>query len=422
MPRPRSGKEFPTSTYESLEAVVRRPLGAELPLRNGEMGEQMTPMKNAFATKISMLSAGLAMTAAALVSTTAFAQQQPVDPEQGETGQYQYPQQGQYPQQQPQYQQPVQPYPQQPVQQYQQPAQPYPQQQYPQQQPVPQYPTPQYPPPQTGHEERPPGFPGSNPGAAPGARRTGRSDHLRFVNRFGFGYFGIPGVPIADVATAVGSASTVPAPTVGVRYWINEGVGIDGAIGFGYYGGAIDGIADGDNIATGFALAFHVGVPLALAHDTHYKFLVLPELNLGFSSGSIACTHRPTARPPVGCPGATADGQTRDTGLSGFLVDIGIRAGAEIHFGFIGIPQLSLQATVGFNIRYTTGTTSPPGTESRTDDRLMIGTTVQNAPWSIFQQSSGAPAATSAGKPAAYDARPSFWDVLTSNISAIYYF
>ena len=81
--------------------------------------------------------------------------------------------------------------------------------------------------------------------------------------------------------------------------------------------------------------------------------------------------------------------------LSGIRFDIGARAGGEVHFGFIGVPQLSLVATIGIGFRYESVKLSlSDNTISGSISGINFGTTVQDAPWAIF----------------------------TNNISALYYF
>jgi hypothetical protein len=129
----------------------------------------------------------------------------------------------------------------------------------------------------------------------------------------------------------------------------------------------------------------HAGVPLSLASDGHFSFQIVPELNVGFASRSQSL--------PTGA------GTSFDQDMSGFHLDVGLRAGAEIHFGFIDIPQLSLQGSIG--VRYamdnTTSTvTWPPVQGEGTFERSTsaFGTTVGDNPWNIF----------------------------TSNVAALYYF
>jgi hypothetical protein len=99
---------------------------------------------------------------------------------------------------------------------------------------------------------------------------------------------------------------------------------------------------------------------------------MVPELDLGFGSGTIF--------------GDTPD---NDQELGAFFFQVGARAGAELHFGFIGVPQLALQATVGLSIRYTSGTLEnnfgdPRGSTITTVSNFAFNTTVQEEPWDIF--------------------------------------
>jgi len=116
----------------------------------------------------------------------------------------------------------------------------------------------------------------------------------------------------------------------------------------------------------------HGGVPLSLASAGHFSFQIVPELNLGFAGSS-----------------ATVAGM--DVSTSGFHLDIGARAGAEIHFGFINVPQLSLQGSVGLRMNMDS-TSSKPGDNGTSN--FSLATTVGDNPWNIF----------------------------TSNVAALYYF
>jgi hypothetical protein len=121
---------------------------------------------------------------------------------------------------------------------------------------------------------------------------------------------------------------------------------------------------------------FHGGVPLALASSGHFTFEIIPEANVGISSGSAA---------------------DDEISHSGFHFDIGARAGAEIHFGFIDLPQLSLQGSVGLLFALENGRTeNPDGVMPSAYDfsATRLATTVGTNPWNIF----------------------------TSNVAALYYF
>ena len=213
--------------------------------------------------------------------------------------------------------------------------------------------------------------------AAPPARVVpGNSEHDQFVGTLAIGYLGrrdmvvgCNGNPTQPGGTCGGAREILEAPVIGVRYWISDLLGIDGGLGM-----AINSLSENNGISRPSSTAFviHGGVPLALASTGHFTFEVIPELNLGFSSWSQS---------------GTGSG-------SGFHFDIGARAGAEVHFGFIGIPQLSLQGTIGLALAFDSSKVSPPGGVSTNLSDVTFGTSVQDNPWNIF----------------------------TSNVAALYYF
>jgi hypothetical protein len=201
----------------------------------------------------------------------------------------------------------------------------------------------------------------------------GETDHDAVVGHFGIGYLGSQTVPIA---TAAGGRDTVTTPVIGMRYWLNDMMGIDAGLGFGLTSastevnnGAMTTTTDLPGVT---AFLVHVGVPFSLAQSEHFSFQVVPELNLGLASATI----KGVAPNP-------------DTDLSGFSLDLGARAGAEVQFGFIDIPQLSLQAGVGLGLRMESGTAtvkSVPET-SGSFSGFALGTNVGGDPWDIFTSS-----------------------------------
>ena len=201
---------------------------------------------------------------------------------------------------------------------------------------------------------------------APAPSPTPDSDHDLFVGHFGIGFFGVLAVPIMGcgeaAACAVDGDATLPAPTIGGRWWWKEEMGIEAALGL-YF--ASQGFPAAD--VTQFGLALHGGLPLALLDTGHFVFELVPQLNLGFASGS----HESTG----------AGGVNTDT--SGFLFEIGAKTGAEIHFGFIDIPQLSLQGTLGLMIRHESRSSEAGGAEVDTNS-TSFATGVDGAPWAIF--------------------------------------
>ncbi|HEX4339386.1 MAG TPA: hypothetical protein VH062_25945 [Polyangiaceae bacterium] len=208
----------------------------------------------------------------------------------------------------------------------------------------------------------------------------GNSEHDQFIGTLAIGYLGrrdmVVGCNGGAESTQPGGAGcgggrqTLNAPVIGIRYWITDLIGIDAGLGM-----AINSLSgnNGNNRPSSTAFILHGGVPLALASAGHFTFEVIPEMNLGFSSWSM-------------------DGNGSG---SGFHFDIGARAGAEIHFGFIGIPQLSLQGTVGLALAFDSSKGNPAGGgASNSLSEVAFATSVQDNPWNIF----------------------------TSNVAALYYF
>jgi len=241
----------------------------------------------------------------------------------------------------------------------------------------------QDPPPPPPPRPAPP-LPAAAPEAAPAPPEEGMTDPHMFIGHLGVTYFDVTDLPIANQFLGAGApgpggltSSTVSAPVVGVRYWLNSRFGIDAGLGLGLAGGSDQAVAGGTSTtvsktsSTGFA--FHGGVPIALAEGKHYAFLAIPEFTVGFTTAS----YTPAAAAAGGTGGPNQD-------LSGFLFDLGARVGAEIYFGFIGIPQLALQATVGLSYRRSVYKWSSNG-NSASDGTNTFGTQVNGDPWAIFK-------------------------------------
>jgi hypothetical protein len=149
---------------------------------------------------------------------------------------------------------------------------------------------------------------------------------------------------------------------------------IEAGIGFGLTSGSTDdAMGDSTDSPSWHLFMIHGGVPLSLASAGHFSFQIVPELNLGFAGAS------------------QENAAGMEASVSGFHLDVGARAGAEIHFGFIDVPQLSLQGSVGLRMNMNS-TSADPG-DSGTSS-FSLGTTVGDNPWNIF----------------------------TSNVAALYYF
>lgn len=231
------------------------------------------------------------------------------------------------------------------------------------------------------------------PAAPPRAEKEddGVTDHEKVIGRFAVGYMGLTNIPLGGGGQALGvQKATVPAPVIGVRYWINPKVGLDLGVGVALASSSL--VVENANQSTTtdgpgiFGGALHGGIPIALATAKHYTFQVVPEVNLGFASR----TDRFSGNTPPS-----------DLSHSGLRIDAGARAGAEIHFGFIGVPELALQATVGLYLSHQRwsnkqeqGPNGPASLQSSSISETGLSTTVQSDPWALF----------------------------TNNISALYYF
>jgi hypothetical protein len=206
------------------------------------------------------------------------------------------------------------------------------------------------------------------------------NDHASVVGHLGVGFFGVSGLPYL-AGTAAGDLNNPPtldAPTIGARYWLDERMGLEGALGIGYSSGGSTTKMGNNSTDTYdphlFGLALHAGLPLVFSSGAHYAFELVPELNFGFLTG-----------------GRDLGNNTAD--ISGVLLQLGARVGAEIQFGFIDIPQLALQGSVGLHMAYE-GRSISVGNNELSTHHFGFGTTVQGEPWDIF----------------------------TGNIAAIYYF
>jgi hypothetical protein len=207
---------------------------------------------------------------------------------------------------------------------------------------------------------------------------AGNSEHDDMVGHIAVGFLGRPSIPYG--LDANGNSLTAPVPVVGVRYWIDPLIGLDLGAGL-WIGGTSSDNTDpaGNKVSVSgpkpFAMLLHAGVPLALASSKHFAFEIIPEANFGFAK----------ATQDAALPGPIA-GLTKQSGTH---FDLGARAGAEIHFGFIGIPQLSLVGAVGLRFQYDSlsrevNPVGGPGVTKTTSSTWDLNTTLNGNPWDIF--------------------------------------
>jgi hypothetical protein len=186
------------------------------------------------------------------------------------------------------------------------------------------------------------------------------------------GYLGFSYVPygyLESLGNDYPDAQIARAPVVGVRYWFSPTLGLDAGLGLTTTFGS-NSIPNGDGSTTSTdanaptAFVLHGGLPIAFAAGRHYTFELIPEVNFASAQAAIP-----------------------DGDMSGIHFDLGARVGSEIHFGFIGIPQLALQASVGLRVdmnQTKTEVTTAGVTQKATSSRTVVGTTVYDNPWNIF--------------------------------------
>lgn len=207
---------------------------------------------------------------------------------------------------------------------------------------------------------------------------AGDTDHQSVIGHFGVGLFGVIGVPAMGctglpAACTMDQTYTVSAPALGMRYWLDAGMAVEVALGMGIEssGGEFDPSGPGATVEQNgpsyIAFALHGGLPLVFAESKHFAFELVPELNFGFATGSWDDTTAANA----------------DVDLSGLMFQLGARVGAEIQFGFIDIPQLSLQGSVGLHLGLESRGASTSGGDASASS-FRFGTSVQGEPWDIF--------------------------------------
>jgi len=221
----------------------------------------------------------------------------------------------------------------------------------------------------------PPAAPAAPPAAAPqhwGAPRVQQSDadvpapvstsdFDPEARRWGIGYTGLSQVPVG----LTGAPNDITVPAIGLRYWFSHTTGVDVGVGVGWTGGSTEfsgGTSTDKNSIFGFIL--QGGLPMALATHRHVSFQVIPFLAVAHGQTSLG------------------DGASK-VDLSGTRIDVGARAGFELFFGFIGIPELALSATVGIQFESRKYSQDSSGM-SQSDSTYGISTTVQDNPWNIF--------------------------------------
>jgi hypothetical protein len=167
--------------------------------------------------------------------------------------------------------------------------------------------------------------------------------------------------------------------TLGARTWFSKRVGAELGLGFNTASGKrADDLEDRKDVAdpTILGLALHLGLPLSLYDDEHYQFMILPELNLGMALGRTKDD-----------PNTLGDQAVRQRTR---LLGGGLRAGAEVQFGMIGLPMLALTGTVGVRLNYQQSSVEAAengGVVTRVRSGISASTSSFNDPWDLFMSS-----------------------------------
>jgi hypothetical protein len=223
---------------------------------------------------------------------------------------------------------------------------------------------------------------------APATPPKTTTDHEGVVGHYGIGFIGLSNLPLAD-AVPVGRGDQagvfpndhlvlqrIPVPTLGLRKWFSPKMAFDAGLGLSITAG--DTTAKlGDATATldkqtVYAFVLHGGLPIVLADTSHMSFFVVPQATLGFATSSVAALYKENGPPP-------AD-------LYGLRLDAGVRAGAEVYFGFMGLPRLALEAGIGllFTAEWANATVD---NQSVSDTSLGLNNAWFADPWDIFSGS-----------------------------------
>ena len=200
---------------------------------------------------------------------------------------------------------------------------------------------------------------------------SGPTDHSQVVGRMGLRYFGtttmsvlggagagLPGydgtqanVSVGPPASLMGGASAGNATlhTVGARYWLSSGIALEGGVSIGFSSGSRSTTTPADrgtntvttDVPNFFGIGLQLGVPVMLAESKHLSINLTPLLGFHYATSAITT--------------GTDDNAADQSGRS-IQFTLGANAAAELQFGFIGIPQLALQAQFGLQLRYASST------------------------------------------------------------------
>jgi hypothetical protein len=148
---------------------------------------------------------------------------------------------------------------------------------------------------------------------------------------------------------------------------------IDLGLGLGFSAGdttaAYDEVTASIEKPTVLSFVVHTGIPITIADTRHMTFFVVPQATFGFAGSNVAPQFEQYAPP--------------DASLRGLQVNVGVTAGAELYFGFIGLPRLALQGGIGLFMT-AEWANATVGNQSVSDTSVNISPSWGNDPWDIL--------------------------------------
>lgn len=199
------------------------------------------------------------------------------------------------------------------------------------------------------------------------------SARTRLLGGWSFGFLG--GMPVLRGAPAMNaqgqSVNYATVPVLGVRWWTPwRLLGLEFGVGAMVSGGSATGSPTfgAPSGPADVEVLFHVSAPIAFASTPNTILFVAPEARFGFGITDAS-----------GTGGGSSDAYT---------LNFGVRAGAELFFGLIGLPNLSLEAGVRVGVahewRAYYAQTGPSRWQVLTTSQTRFATSLVANPWDLF--------------------------------------
>jgi hypothetical protein len=211
----------------------------------------------------------------------------------------------------------------------------------------------------------------------------------RLRNSVGIGFFGASLIdePFVGISPQFGTAfvqQALSVPLIGARWWtpLSAGplkrVGVELAGGVASVSGSramLNGnlqLGNDTDVHLGWGL--HLGVPLAIASTEHTVVFLSPEYR--FTSNTVT----PAGSVPLN------PGQHPGLVAGAIANDLSLRAGLEVFFGFLGLPNLSIEGSVRLGVRWLETTSLPNGQlgPAVVDDSTKVNSSLSNNVFDLF--------------------------------------